>query len=290
MPANAAIPISMRVPPEAEADPAAMYQVLIFIREQMRALQEQNQELQHLVRRLVDKEAARAAPAKFRRGADGGVQNLGRRRHRLDLLRRHRRRIPAAPAQAVDVAPGPTAGTPALPSGRKATTGSRISVAASVSADVQDGKAEQDGLQGAEAIVDETGQAAAGAIGAARSRWRDEPGRSLEAWRPLVGARWTLVDTFERDGSRYIVARENEAGPPGLEVLTGRERQIVGLAALGRTNKEIAYALGLAHSTVRVLLLRASRKLGASSRADLLKHESLVADGAAAQAAGSGST
>lgn len=74
MPANAAIPISMRVPPEAEADPAAMYQVLIFIREQMRALQEQNQELQHLVRRLVDKEAARAAPAKFRRGADGGTQ------------------------------------------------------------------------------------------------------------------------------------------------------------------------------------------------------------------------
>jgi DNA-binding NarL/FixJ family response regulator len=36
-----------------------------------------------------------------------------------------------------------------------------------------------------------------------------------------------------------------------------REQQVVALATLGRTNKFIAYELGLAHSTVRVLMARA---------------------------------
>jgi DNA-binding CsgD family transcriptional regulator len=86
----------------------------------------------------------------------------------------------------------------------------------------------------------------------------------------LAGARWTLVDAFERDGSRYIVARENEARASDLATLSRRERQVVGLARLGRTNKEIAHALGVAHSTVRVLLVRAARKLGVASRSELL--------------------
>jgi DNA-binding CsgD family transcriptional regulator len=113
-------------------------------------------------------------------------------------------------------------------------------------------------------------EGAVAGIVAARTRWREEPDRCLEAWRPLVAARWTLVDAFEQDGSRYIVARENETQPPGLETLSTRERQVVGLATLGRTNKEIAYHLGLAHSTVRVLLVRAARKLGVTSRSEIL--------------------
>jgi hypothetical protein len=67
-----AMPTSMRVP--ADVDAATMYEALLFLREQVRALQEQNQELHDLLRRLVDKEAAKAAPAKFRRGRDGGIQ------------------------------------------------------------------------------------------------------------------------------------------------------------------------------------------------------------------------
>jgi hypothetical protein len=63
---------SPRVP--AEVDASAVYQALAFIREQVRALQEQNQELRDMLRRLVDKEAAKAAPPKFRRGTDGGIQ------------------------------------------------------------------------------------------------------------------------------------------------------------------------------------------------------------------------
>jgi DNA-binding NarL/FixJ family response regulator len=43
-----------------------------------------------------------------------------------------------------------------------------------------------------------------------------------------------------------------------------------GLQALGRSNKLIAYELGLAHSTVRVLVARAAEKCGARARAELM--------------------
>jgi DNA-binding NarL/FixJ family response regulator len=42
------------------------------------------------------------------------------------------------------------------------------------------------------------------------------------------------------------------------------------LAALGRSNKLIAYELGLAQPTVRILMARAARKLGVRSRAELI--------------------
>ena len=53
--------------------------------------------------------------------------------------------------------------------------------------------------------------------------------------------------------------------------LTEREHQIVALAVLGQHNKLIAYNLGISHSTVRVLMARAARKLGARSRDELIR-------------------
>jgi DNA-binding NarL/FixJ family response regulator len=44
--------------------------------------------------------------------------------------------------------------------------------------------------------------------------------------------------------------------------LTKRERQIVALYRLGAHSKLIAFELGLADATVRVLLSRAARRLG----------------------------
>jgi DNA-binding NarL/FixJ family response regulator len=48
----------------------------------------------------------------------------------------------------------------------------------------------------------------------------------------------------------------------GERPLTARERQIVGLIGEGKTPKEIAYELAIAHSTVRVIYSRAMKKLG----------------------------
>jgi DNA-binding CsgD family transcriptional regulator len=42
-------------------------------------------------------------------------------------------------------------------------------------------------------------------------------------------------------------------------------------AALGHSKKLIAYELGIAHSTVKVLIARAAIKLRATSRADVIR-------------------
>ena len=100
---------------------------------------------------------------------------------------------------------------------------------------------------------------------------RRDSQRATGAWRPLVGARWSLVDSYERNGLRYITARENVPAPLAIATLSLRERQVGSLAAGGYSNKLIAYELGLAHSTVRVLLARAAVKLGARTRAELIQ-------------------
>ncbi|HWL85439.1 MAG TPA: helix-turn-helix transcriptional regulator [Polyangiaceae bacterium] len=78
------------------------------------------------------------------------------------------------------------------------------------------------------------------------------------------------MDHFENDGTCYIVAKENAPAPPEVGALTLRERQILGYAALGHENKVIAYDLGIAHATVKVLMARAASKLGVRSRAELI--------------------
>jgi len=114
--------------------------------------------------------------------------------------------------------------------------------------------------------------------GAVRSReWargsagRRDPEKATSAWKPLVSGRWSLVDRYEVGGRRYITARENMVAASGPKALSPRERQVVSLAGLGHSNKSIAYELGLAHSTVRVLLARAGTKLGTRTRSALVK-------------------
>ncbi len=120
---------------------------------------------------------------------------------------------------------------------------------------------------------------AAVAIDRARGKMRCvEPDEALGRWMGLADGRWSLVDKFDVDGKRYVLARRNEANVAGLELLTARERAVAGHAALGHTNKVIAYELGIAHSTVRVLLRRAASKLGVRGRDDLAKVVRAAAD------------
>lgn len=98
-----------------------------------------------------------------------------------------------------------------------------------------------------------------------------DPEKSLEIRKALVAGRWSLVDQIEQNGERYIVARQNEPTAPGPALLSKREKEIIGYAQLGHHDKLIAYELGIAHSTVRVLLGRAKAKLGVRSRKELLE-------------------
>lgn len=99
---------------------------------------------------------------------------------------------------------------------------------------------------------------------------REDPREALEIWKGLVRARWTLLDRFDRDGKRYVVAVENRSDLVGPDALAPRELQVVALVATGSTPKLIAYDLGISDSTVRVLISRAMAKLGVSTRADLV--------------------
>lgn len=112
---------------------------------------------------------------------------------------------------------------------------------------------------------------AAIAIDRARGQLRRrDPDEAVSVWRGLVDGRWSLVDHFDRDGRRYLIARQNAPTAPPNPALSERERVVVGLAALGRSNKLIAYELGIADAAVSMALSRAAKKLGVSSRAELV--------------------
>lgn len=103
-------------------------------------------------------------------------------------------------------------------------------------------------------------------------KMRADPDRATRKWRPLVASRWSLLDDFDTDGRRFVVAVEN--APPTRaprKNLSERELQVMTQAHLGHTDKEIAYEFGVSVSTVRVLIHRAIHKLGAATRRGALE-------------------
>lgn len=76
---------------------------------------------------------------------------------------------------------------------------------------------------------------------------------------PAVATRLTAAVRQERDG------------PPALEQLTGREREVLLGIALGRTNKEIAAGLGISYRTVETHRESLMRKLNLHTVAELTR-------------------
>ncbi|MGV9904275.1 AAA family ATPase [Streptomyces sp. NPDC003388] len=74
--------------------------------------------------------------------------------------------------------------------------------------------------------------------------------------------------TGEPEGSGPATAPSSEANTH-LDLLSKREREISGLVSDGRTNQQIARALGLSHKTVETYLARIFKKLDLCSRAQL---------------------
>jgi DNA-binding CsgD family transcriptional regulator len=133
------------------------------------------------------------------------------------------------------------------------------------------GKIEHAEGEASEASARDSLRAAVLRVERARGKMRrTDPAEAVEEWRGLVAARWSLVEHFESDGRRYMVARRNDPDAAGFDALTRRERQVLGYAALGHSNKLIAYELGVSASTVGVLFLRAARKLRGRNRAEVV--------------------
>jgi DNA-binding CsgD family transcriptional regulator len=121
-----------------------------------------------------------------------------------------------------------------------------------------------------ESAVREKLRGTARAIDRARGRLgKRDPDESLSLWRGLVDGRWSLVDRFEADGRRFLIARRNEPDALDPRRLSKRERQILAYVCCGYSDKEVAYHLGLERSTVSTHVARAMRKLGIESRVGL---------------------
>ena len=98
---------------------------------------------------------------------------------------------------------------------------------------------------------------------------RRDSDAAMGAWEGLVSGRWTLVDRFDSDRRRFVVAVRNDPRFPDPRGLSLRERQVAEFAGLGRSAKEIAYLLGVSAASVENSLRRAQAKLGLGSRLEL---------------------
>ena len=95
---------------------------------------------------------------------------------------------------------------------------------------------------------------------------RSDPDLALSEWRACRRA----VDTGRslRQRRQTVCARAPQcARATRPDALTARERQALGFPQLGHSNKLIAYEMGIAASTVAVLLFRAAKKLGCEREA-----------------------
>ena len=99
---------------------------------------------------------------------------------------------------------------------------------------------------------------------------KNEPEEALRLWQGLVHGKWTLVDWFDTDGRRFLLARPNAPRVIDPRGLNKREAQVATYAATGDSSKLIGYRLGLSQSYVSRLLNDAMRKLGVKTQAQLV--------------------
>jgi DNA-binding NarL/FixJ family response regulator len=99
---------------------------------------------------------------------------------------------------------------------------------------------------------------------------RRDPERALELWHGLIAGRWSLVDHWEANGCRYVAAYRNQPDMHDPRGFTSLERVVLPYAALGASNKEIAFALGLSTLSVGTAVGRLVRKLRCRRRSDLV--------------------
>ncbi len=151
------------------------------------------------------------------------------------------------------------------------------------------GMASADVAEGAEAVLSPSGaiahaevaaqsrdareslRVAAKAMDRARSKARANEDEALELWQGLVAGRWSLIDRFDSDGRRLLIARKNDPDVADPRALTLRERQVLAYTAMGHSLKLIAYSLGVSTSSVSTSRKAAMRKLGLRTHADVVQ-------------------
>ena len=94
---------------------------------------------------------------------------------------------------------------------------------------------------------------------------------ALSVWQGLIDGRWSLVEEFDSDGKRFMLAHRNAEDVRDPRGLTQMESRVVGLAVRGYSDKLIAYHLGVSESTISSHLANALVKLRIESRIELVR-------------------
>lgn len=102
-----------------------------------------------------------------------------------------------------------------------------------------------------------------------RSAGCGDAGMASAHWEALVHGRWSMLDRFDADGRRFVVAVSNEPPCGDPRGLTPRERQVAEFAGQGKAAKEIAFLLGVTEAAVGNCLARVQHKLGLRSPVEL---------------------
>jgi DNA-binding CsgD family transcriptional regulator len=103
-----------------------------------------------------------------------------------------------------------------------------------------------------------------------RKATKDEDA-AVDAWTALVSGRWSVVERFEADGRRFLVARRNQPNALDTTALSGLESHALLLRAQGLPYKAVAYELGLSTPRVHRLVQAARSKLGVRDDVELVR-------------------
>ena len=143
----------------------------------------------------------------------------------------------------------------------------------------------------AEAVLDPTRQLITDAVGPAREYeaatslreaavridrargpgLRNDPTAALELWKSLTEGRWSLVDWFDSDDRRYVLALPNAPSVTDPRGLTDRENLVATYAMHGDSLTLIGYRLGLSKASISTTLKRVMKKLGVRTQAQLIE-------------------
>jgi len=95
---------------------------------------------------------------------------------------------------------------------------------------------------------------------------------AIELWRAFVAGHWSLIDHFDSDGQRYLVARRNGSVTRDATAgVTLREQQVLAYRASGHALKVVAYELCLSQASASRDLASGMKKLGIRSQVELAR-------------------
>jgi DNA-binding NarL/FixJ family response regulator len=86
-------------------------------------------------------------------------------------------------------------------------------------------------------------------------------------WKEVTGGRLRIVDWYDHDGRRYVVARRIDL--QATPAFTERQKKALAMRSAGAALKVVAFELGVSLSTVARDVESAMARLGLKSQGDL---------------------